>query len=99
MNRFQDYFYHTDPDITVKNMKNGQLSYLLVDLNAATIDNDPAQHLTKRVENMFATFTSDNLTLIETDSICLKLGLDLHKQDGDMTKYLQISTVNHSSQI
>jgi len=54
-------------------MKEFGLKYLLVDLNAATIDNDPRHDLTRRYENLLKTFTSDNLNLIETDSICLKV--------------------------
>jgi hypothetical protein len=54
-------------------MKEFGLKYLLVDLNAATIDQDPSHNLTKRYEKLLQTFTSDKLKLIETDSICLKI--------------------------
>ncbi len=97
LNNFQTYLYWDNIDTTVDNMKKIWLSYLLVDLNAATIDNDPAKNLTRRVDNMFETFTSDKLELIETDSICLKLALDDFKQYWDLKKYTQTASVNHNS--
>jgi len=61
-------------------MKKLGLSYLLVDLNAATIDRDPRHDLTRRYEEMLKTFTSNKLKLIETDSICLKIALEDYKK-------------------
>jgi hypothetical protein len=45
-------------------------------LNAATIDKDERHNLTTRYENLLYTFTSNELELIETDSICLKVALE-----------------------
>ena len=42
------YFYDENADITVERMKKLGLKYLLVDLNAATIDKDPRHDLTRR---------------------------------------------------
>jgi len=98
LNNFDVYFYEQNKDATIQNMKDIGLSYILVDLNAATIDRDPARNLTKRTENMFELATSDKVELIEADSICLKLALDLYQQDNDLNKYMTLATVNHNSQ-
>ncbi len=77
---FDKYIYNSwSVDKTVQNMKDLWLSYLLVDLNSATIDKDPRHDLTRRYENLLFTFTSDKLELIETDSICLKIALEEYK--------------------
>ena len=73
---FDTYFFDKDPDVTVERMKKIGLSYLLVDLNAATIDKDPRHDLTRRYENLLSTFRSSKLELVQTDSICLRLALD-----------------------
>ena len=79
-------------DKTVENIKKLGLSYFLVDLNAATIDRDPRHDLTRRYENLLATFTSDNLELVETDSICLKIALEDYKKskksEQDLEDYI-----------
>jgi hypothetical protein len=73
-------------------MKKFGLNYLLVDLNAATIDNDPRHDLTRRYENLLKTFTSKKLTLVETDSICLKYALERYenskKTPDDFKEYV-----------
>ena len=64
INKFDKYIYDEDIDLTVERMKKLWLWYLLVDLNAATIDKDPRHDLTRRYENLLKTFTSDKLNLI-----------------------------------
>jgi len=49
---FQDYFYDENPDVIIERMKKLDISYLLVDLNAATIDQDPGKRLTSRYEDL-----------------------------------------------
>jgi predicted HAD superfamily phosphohydrolase YqeG len=71
--QFDKYFYNKNSDITVERMKKFGLKYLLVDLNAATIDQDPRHNLTTRYEKLLKTFTSTELELVETDSMCLKI--------------------------
>ena len=97
LDQFQTYFYDEDVGVTVENFQKADIDYLLVDLNAATIDQDPAKKLTQRMENMFTTFTSDRLELIETDSICLRVALDVYGANKDITQYDAIAAVNHSS--
>jgi hypothetical protein len=70
---FPAYFYDPVPEVATNRMKTLGIEYLLVDLNAATIDRDPRHDLTTRMENLLGTFTAKNLTLVSTDSICLQL--------------------------
>lgn len=99
---FNKYFYdESDINIWVDRMKKIWVNYFLVDLNAATIDKDPAHNLTTRYENLLKTFTSDKLELIQTDSICLNLALEDYnksqKTSEDLQKYLTIAWVNYES--
>jgi len=98
---FDKYIYNSDINKTVDNMKKLGLSYLLTDLNAATIDRDPRHDLTRRYELLLKTFTSDKLELIETDSICLKIALEDYKKSDKsaiaMSNYMIISGVNYES--
>ncbi len=91
---FSNYYYDTDPDVTVDRMKKVGLRYLLVDLNAATIDKDPRHALTTRYDGLISAFRSKNLELVQTDSLCLRLALD-DKAHAD--RYLTIAGVNYDS--
>lgn len=99
---FDKYFYDDENiDLWIERMKKVWLEYFLVDLNAATIDKDPARNLTKRYESLLQTFTSDKLELIHTDSTCLKLGLEEYNKSQktleDYQKYLTFAWVNYES--
>lgn len=98
---FDLYVYDKNIDKTVDNMKKLWLSYLLVDLNAATIDQDPRHDLTRRYENLLSTYTSDKLELVETDSLCLEMWIEDYKKssktESDMANYLRMAWVNHES--
>jgi len=74
-------------------MKKMGLRYLLVDLNAATIDKDPRRDLTKRFEQLLSTFKSEKLELIQTDSLCLRVALE----EKNPTTYLTLAGVNYES--
>ena len=87
---FDKYFYDENPDTTVGRMKTGGLKYLLVDLNAATIDRDPRHDLTRREENLMKTFRSSHLRLIQTDSACLRMALE----DRNSPDYVSLATTN-----
>lgn len=91
--QFGKYFYDTNPDIAVERMKKLGLKYLLVDLNAATIDKDPRHDLTKRFEQLLSTFRSDKLELIQTDSLCLQMALE----EKDPATYMTNAGVNYES--
>jgi len=92
---FDTYMYDEDPNITIWRMQKLGIKYLLVDLNAATIDKDPRRALTQRYENLISSFTSDKLELVDTDSICLKLGLSNYKKDWDKESYIHLAWVNY----
>lgn len=101
INNFNDYIYNPDINKTVENMKNLWLDYLLVDLNAATIDKDERRNLTTRYERLLSTFKSEKLELIETDSVCLKLAIEDYnkseKTEEDKKAYMTIVWVNYES--
>lgn len=98
---FDKYLYNENVDETVDKMKKLWLNYLLVDLNASTIDKDPRRDLTRRYENLLKTFTSSKLDLIETDSICLKYALEKYnlsaKTNEDLKQYVLLWWVNHET--
>ena len=98
---FNKYIYNDDTKIWVERMKKLWVNYFLVDLNAATIDKDPRHDLTSRYEKLLYTFTSDNLELVQSDSICLKIALEDYKKsqksESDKEKYLRLAWVNYES--
>ena len=99
--QFHDYLYTGDPDTTVDNLKKTWIWYLLTDLNAATIDKDERHNLTNRYEELLFTFTSDKLELIDTDSACLRMALELYKRSEktseDKADYMKYAWVNYES--
>jgi len=95
--QFDKYIYDENPDTSVERIKKLWVKYFLVDLNAATIDQDPRHNLTKRYERLLKTFTSEKLELIDSDSICLKVALDNYKENKDIEEYTYLSGVNYDS--
>lgn len=89
---FMKYFYDKNPDVTIDRMKKIWLKFLLVDLNAATIDKDPRHDLTDRFEALLSTMKSDKLELIQTDSICLQIAIEEKNSN-----FLDIAWVNYES--
>ena len=71
-----------------KKSKKQHISYLLIDLNAATIDNDPRKDLTRRYENLLKGLVADNVELIKSDSLCLQVALDTYRLENDIEKIL-----------
>lgn len=98
INNFDRYIYDKDTNVTVERIKKLWLNYFLIDLNAATIDKDPRRDLTRRYEHLLKTFTSDNLELVQTDSICLMVALESYKKsdksDKALDDYILLSGVN-----
>lgn len=101
LNQFDKYIYTWNYNNTIENIKKLWVKYILTDLNAATIDNDPRRDLTRRYENLLKTFTSDKIELIDTDSVCLKIALEEYnkseKKAEDFGLYLVIWWVNYNS--
>ena len=96
LTNFDTYFSDSDTDVVLDRMKQMWLHYLLVDLNAATIDNDPRQDLTRRYESLVDIFPSNQLELIGTDSICLQIGLEKYRA-WETDNFLSLAGVNHES--
>lgn len=98
INNFYTYIVDKDRDVTMERISKSGLKYLLVDLNAATIDRDPRHNLTDRFESLLNTFPSKKLRLIQTDSICLRVALD-EFQAGKIKEddYRFLAGVNHES--
>ena len=98
---FDDYVYNKDINKTVDNFKKLWMTYIIVDLNTPTIDKDPTHALTNRFENLLKTFTSERLELIDTDSMCLKIGRELYnktnKSEDDLNNYVRLAWVNFES--
>lgn len=93
---FDTYIYDPqDNSNSFTRMKKLGIEYLLIDLNAATIDQDPRKDLTRRYENLLVSLISENIELIKTDSICLQLGWDVYKRENNKDVFLQIAGVNH----
>lgn len=98
---FHKYIFDSNRNKAVDRMKKLGATYFLTDLNAATIDRDPRHDLTKRFEELLFTYTSDNLELVSTDSICLKIALEDYKKSDKSEKakkeYINIAGVNYES--
>jgi hypothetical protein len=93
---FDSYIYDTDSSITKQRLEKLGIRYILLDINAATIDRDPERRLTQRYENMLRFVANSQLELIDTDSVCLRIALDGYKIDQDISKYIDIAGVNYS---
>ncbi len=76
-------------------MKKIGIKYVLLDLNAATIDRDPRHDLTRRYEEILDFIKSDKIKLVATDSLCLQVGLELK---GDKN-YINLAGTNYVSYI
>lgn len=96
---FNDYFYDVSPEKTIERMKKLGLKYLLVDLNAATIDKDPRHALTDRAEKLLLTMNASNLRLVSTDNFCVELAISERKKGKLLTdqEYIDIAGTNFES--
>ncbi len=96
---FDTYFYAKSPETTIERMKKLGLKYLLVDLNAATIDRDPRHALTARFEKLLLTMRARNLRLVATDNFCLELAIGEYKKWAIKSdeEFLSIAATNSES--
>lgn len=96
---FETYFYDKSPEVTIDRMKKLWIKYLLVDLNAATIDKDPRHVLTTRFEHLLHTMKARNLKLVDTDNLCLRFAIDMYKNGNLQTpdSYIDIAWTNSES--
>ena len=95
LTQFDEYIYDEDTAVSLQRFEKFDVGYILLDINAATIDRDPARSLTQRYEKMLTLLTSPDLELIETDSMCLRVALDTYKLDSDMRSYIDMASVNY----
>lgn len=95
INAFETYFMGKDRETTAENMKKIGIRYMLVDLNAATIDQDPRHDLTRRYEQVLDFIRTDKVKLIATDSLCLQVALELRTNDN----YMNLAGTNYVSYI
>ncbi len=96
--QFANYIYNDEDEIVLDRFDKLEIDYILLDLNAATIDNDPAKNLTKRYEDLLSFLKNPQVELIETDSICLRLAIDNYKIEQNLETYMWLASVNHSSE-
>lgn len=96
---FETYFYDPSPEVTIDRMKKMGFKYLLIDLNAATIDKDPRHALTNRFEHLLHTMKARNLKLVDTDSLCLRFAIDMYKNGNlqNPTEYIDVAGTNYES--
>ncbi len=92
------YFKTGKTEKDIENMKKFGLSYLLMDLNAATIDNDSRHKLTERYEDLLKLILAKNVKLVSTDSICLKIAKESYeKKILNFEQYIRIAWWNYES--
>lgn len=92
---FDRYIADENPDVMADRMKKLGFTYLLADLNAATIDVDPRHDLTRRYEGLLWSFSSKNLELIQTDNLCIRVAREI----SDLTKdqFIALTGINYES--
>ena len=101
LSAFQTYFYDKNTDVAIDRMKKLGLGYVLVDLNAATIDKDPRHALTERYENLLLTVRNKQLSIASTDNMCLRMAIDEY-HDGKLQndrEFLSIAGTNYVSYV
>lgn len=96
---FDTYFHDPSPETTIEKMKKLGFKFLLTDLNAATIDRDPRHALTSRYEELLLTMRANNLTLLNTDNLCLRFAIDEQKNGKIQTpeEFIDIAGTNYES--
>lgn len=96
---FEWYLYEESPEKTIEKMKTLGFKFLLIDLNAATIDRDPRRVLTQRYEHLLLTMRAKNLKLVNTDNLCLEFALDEYKSGKLQTpaEFIAIAGTNYES--
>jgi len=76
---FDEYLWDEDYSIITQRLQKLDMGYMIFDLNAATIDDDPRKDLTRRYENLLRYALSSELDYITGDSICFRIASDLYQ--------------------
>lgn len=92
---FGRYAADADPDVSAERLKKMGFTYVLADLNAATIDKDPRHDLTNRFEGLLWSFSSRKLDLVYTDNLCLKVARDVAGLGRE--EFLSLAGTNYDS--
>lgn len=94
---YKNYIQWVDDTITTENFNALNLKYILLDLNAATIDQDPGKRLTWRYEDILRYIAESDSQLIEADSICLKVALEDYQKDENIEEFMKVAGVNYGT--
>ncbi len=98
---FDQYIYDEDSTLTAERLKKLWVKQILLDLNAATIDNDPRKNLTKRYEHVLSFLSSDQVEYVSWDSICFSIALDSYKKSKkeatDLADFILLAWINYDS--
>lgn len=99
LNKFHDYIYDaSSTSREVSRIKSLGMDYIIFDLGAATIDNDPGKRLVARTDAMFEIFTDPSLSLVASNSVCFKLAGEVYVKNQDLQEYLILATAwKHNS--
>ena len=92
--QYEHFIYDKDSAVAIQRLKDIDISYILLDLNAATIDNGGDKLLTERYTHLLKTTLDRWVELIETDSICLRLWLEHYRVNQDKNTFMKIAGVN-----
>ena len=95
---FDRYIWDEDPSITTQRLQKLGITYMLVDLNAATIDHDPRQDLTRRYENLLAYTMSQDVEFMAGDSTCYRIARDRYNAwEISLHEAIYMAWVNYGS--
>lgn len=99
LSNYKNYIHDNNSDISIQRFKKLNIDYILLDLNAATIDNDERKNLTKRYEALLTLLQNKNLEMISTDSTCLRIALDEERLKIASNSYMQIAGINYDDSL
>lgn len=95
---FDTYIFDEDNREVTERLQTLWISYLLFDLNSATIDQDPRQDLTRRYENLLRYSLSEDVVFEAGDSVCYRLARDLYQLwEIPLENAVLIAWVNYGS--
>ena len=98
INRFDTYIWNEDLSVVTQRLQDLDMWYMIIDLNAATIDDDPRRDLTRRYENILRYAMSSEVEYITGDSICFRIGRDLyHSWNIPIESALSIASINYGT--
>ena len=98
INTFDMYIWDEDLSVVSQRLQDLDMKYLIFDLNAATIDEDPRKDLTRRYENLLRYALSSEVEYISSDSTCFRLARDLYQSSEiPLDSSLSIAGINYGT--